>query len=138
MAMKLGNLENNNFLFGEVNYCKPASGEDIGHCVDAWLGNIPLAWRKRRISIKKWGDISIRYKLEITGTKTEAQKMLDGECWAIFYFFQFTDAIVICKVDDIITCLQDKKFITKLNPDSGRTWGAYIKLADIPHLIQYL
>lgn len=121
------------FAFGEVDFVKPASEEDMKHGIDAWLGGIPFAWRRRRISIKQYGEISIRYS-RATGSQTEYDKLLDGSFQPQIYIFQFTDAIVICKVEDIKDCLVKKHFITRQNPD-GKTKACYIKFTALPHLL---
>lgn len=130
-------LENSDFVkdfaFGEVNFVKPASEEDMKQGIDAWLGGIPFAWRRRRILVKQHGDISIRYS-RVTGSRTEYHKLLDGGFKARIYIFQFTNAVAICLTSDIVRCLKEKKYTVLPNSD-GLTTGCYIKLKDIKHLL---
>ena len=133
MVTSLRNTEfNRDFAFGEVSFVKPASEEDMKQGIDAWLGGLPFAWRKRRISLKKYGEISIRYS-RATGSKTEYAKLLDGSFKALIYIFQFTDAVIICRTSDIVNCLKNKSYTIQSNPD-GSTSGCYIKLNNIKHL----
>ena len=121
------------FTFGSVDFIKPASNEDMEQGIDAWLGGIPFAWRRRRISLEQYGEISIRYSRE-SGSRTEYQKLLDSSFKALIFVFQFTDAVVICLTADIIQCLKAKKFVQQANRD-GQTSAIYIKLKDIKHLL---
>lgn len=133
MVMNLRNTEfKRDFAFGEVDFIKPASEDDMKHGIDAWVGGIPFAWRKRRISLRQYGEISIRYS-RATGSKTEYDKLLDGSFKALIYIFQFTDEVVICLTADIIRCLKEKKYSQKFNNDSS-TSAIYISLKDIKHL----
>ena len=130
-------LENSDFVkdytFGEVTFVKPASEEDMEQGIDAWIGGIPFAWRRRRISVNKYGEISVRHS-RISGYKTELDKLLDGSFKSLIYIFQFTDAVVICLTSDIVWCLKKKEYTVLSNPDSS-TAGCYIKLKDITHLL---
>jgi hypothetical protein len=123
---------NRDFAFGEVAFVKPASEEDMKQGIDAWLGGISFAWRRRRISVLKYGEISVRHS-RVSGTKTERDKLLDGSFKAVVYFFQFTDAVIVCRVSDVVGILQRQQYTVQGNPD-GATTGCYIKLTDIPHL----
>ncbi len=121
------------FAFGEVDFVKPASEEDMKQGIDAWLGGIPFAWRRRRISLKQYNEISIRFS-RVSGSATEYDKILNNNYKALVYIFEFTDALVICKVEDIKDCLVKKHFITRQNPD-GKIEACYIKLTALPHLL---
>lgn len=133
-------LENTKFVtdfsFGEVNFSKPAAKEDMEQGIDGWLCGIPFAWRRRRISLKEYGEVSIRYS-RITGNKTEYAKLIGGSFKALIYIFQFIDAVVICRTSDIVDCLRCNKFNIQPNKD-GTTKACYIKLADIEHLLLYM
>ena len=122
--------------YGKVTFVEPSDKEDQLEGIDGYISGIPVAWRKRRISILKHKEISIRYSRD-TGTPTEFHKLLDGSFKPQLYFFQFTDAIVICKVDDIIDCLKSKKYIVAHNKIDG-TEGCYIKTTDIAHRLVIL
>ncbi len=124
---------NKDFTFGEVSFIKPSSKEDMEQGIDGWLGGIPLAWRRRRIPLSQYGEISIRYS-RATGNRTEKDKLLDGSFKPQIFIFQFPDAVVICLTADIITCLKAKQYTHQSNKD-GLTSAIYIKLEDIKHLV---
>ncbi len=119
-------------LFGEVNLVKPASKEDMEHGIDAWVGDIPFAWRRRRKPFDKWKQISIRFSRS-SGIKTEYEKLLNNKIKALLYVFEFPDALIICSVADIIDCLRKSKFQVVDNLDD-KTQVAYIDVANIKHL----
>ena len=132
--MKLTSSEfNRDFVFGKVDFLEPASKEDMEEGIDAWLGGIPFAWRKRRISVKKYGEISIRYS-RAGNTKTEYAKILDGSFKPRIYIFEFVDAIIICLTSDIYDRLVNKDYTIQSNPDNS-TAACYIELSNIDHLI---
>lgn len=126
---------NKDFVFGQVAFVKPASEEDMEQGIDAWLGGIPFAWRRRRIPLKQYGEISIRYS-RISGSRTEYDKLLDGSFKPELFIFQFPDAVVICLTSDIVLCLKEKKYSRKENRD-GLTSAVFIKLEDIKHLVTW-
>jgi hypothetical protein len=121
------------FAFGEVAFLRPASQEDTQHGIDAWLGGVPFAWRRRRISVDKYGEVSIRHS-RLNGADTEYDKLVDGRFRALVYVFQFTDAIVICRTEDIRHYLKGKQFIIQPNRDNA-TQACYLSLSLLPHLI---
>ena len=123
----------NDFAHSDVVCRKATYEEDVHQGIDIWLNDIPFAWRKRRISVTDHKQISIRASRS-SGSKTEYQKLLDGDCKAMFYVFEFTDAIVICRVLDIVKCLRNEQFETQENPD-GETSAMYIGLRDVKHLL---
>ena len=96
-------------------------------------GGLGIAHRRRRFSVDKYGEISIRYK-RASGAKTEYQKILDGECKSQLFVFEFLDAWIICTLTDILNCLKMNKGYAKSNND-GITSAYYINLRDIKHLI---
>ncbi len=120
------------YSFGEVAFVKPASEEDMKQGIDAWLGGIPFAWRRRRIPSTKYGEISIRHS-RLSGARTERDKLLDGSFKALVYIFQFSDGVaVVCLTSDVVACLREKRYTTRENPDGSV--GCYIKLENIRHL----
>ena len=121
-----------NLAFGEIKFAKSTPEQDRNQGYDAWLGGIPIAWRRRRIPLGRYGEISIRNTIA-SGGKTEIDKLLDGSFKAQIYVFQFPDAIVVCRVEDIIGCLKAKKYKQQANKDF--TSAVYIKLKDINHLL---
>lgn len=102
--------------------------------IDAWFFDIPMALRKRTISITDHNDISIRGKGVNGYTPVEGQKMLSGLDTAQLYVFRFTDYDVILVVDDIKKCLQEGKFREIPNKDGSAGW--YINLDILPHLLR--
>jgi len=127
---------NDDFEFGEPGFTRPSSKEDKEQGIDAWIGNIPVAWRKRRISIMKYKQISIRYE-RASRRKTEKDKILDGTFIPKVYFFQFTDALVICYTSEIKKCLQNRN-LYKIMDNCDGTWGCYIRSADVANRIVIL
>jgi len=125
------------YKFGQI-FSMPSSEEDKQAGIDVWLSSegtaIPLSWRKRRISIGKYKQVSIRYSRG-SGNKTEFQKLLDGEIKSWFYFFEFRDAIVICSTEDVKRLMQRGDYQVQDNYDAGDTVGAYIDLDNIEHLL---
>jgi hypothetical protein len=115
--------------YGKVIFHEPSPEEDALKGIDAWINGLPIAWRKRKVSIGEYREVSIRYA-RASGSKTEYEKILDGSCGAVLYFFEFIDAIVVCKVDVVADCLRAKKFKVVPNPD-GTTAACYIKLSDL-------
>ncbi len=132
MATRQENTEQN-LIFGEVLFIKPADEEDREQGIDAWLGGIPFAWRRRRIPLSQYNEISIRFSIA-SGNRTEYHKLLDGSFKALIYVFQFSDAVVVCKAEDIINCLNNHRYVIRQNHD-GATSALYIKIADIEHLM---
>jgi len=106
--------------------------EDTQNGIDGWIGNLPFAHRIRNISLKKYGQVSIRYSLP-SGNDTEYHKLLNGRFKANLYIFEFTDAYIFCCVDELIQCLKSKLFIVRQNTDG--TQGCYININDIAHLM---
>lgn len=108
--------------------------DDVKHNKDYSIGGFGIAWRKRRVSLKKWQQVSIRYQ-RTSGNPTEFQKILAGQCKSQLYIFEFLDCYVVCKLSDIALCLRQKeKHEIIPNPD-GKTKGCYIKVKDIPHFL---
>ena len=122
-----------NLVFSELSFTKPAAQEDMEQGIDAWLGGIPFAWRRRRISLKQYGEISIR-RTVASGGRTEYHKLLDGSFKAQVYVFQFTDAVVICLTQDIIVFLKTNMGYIKSNKDEI-TSAYYIPIKSISCLI---
>jgi len=120
------------FAYGDVTLTKPATQEDMKQGIDAWVGGIAFAWRKRRIPLQQYRQISIR-AARASGVRTEYDKLLDGSCKAKVYIFQFIDSVVICRVEDIVGCLKHGNYQKRNNPDY-ETSVIYLDIDDIPHL----
>ena len=109
--------------------------QDVKQDKDYVIGNFGIAWRKRRLKLAKWGQISIRYS-RISGNPTEFTKIIRGQCKALLYIFEFLDCYVVCKISDIKSCLeQEKKHQIVDNHDAEGTMACYINVKDIPHLL---
>lgn len=102
--------------------------------IDCVLGSLKIALRRRRISIKRYGELSIRYKRTLTGTKTELAKILDGDNKADLYIFEFTDCWVLCTLQEIKRILEENKYHVVQNNDMI-TQAAYINIKDIKNLL---
>lgn len=98
---------------------------------DIWLNDLALGHRERRIKVGKYREISIRRR---NYTRSEFEKIRDGECLAQLHLFEFTDAYVLCKTSDIRQCIIDDFGHFVPNPTEPNE-GYYIALADIPHLL---
>lgn len=101
--------------------------------IDVWIEDLPIAYRRRFISIMKYGQISIRRHLYFY---SEYNKILNGKFNASLYIFEFDDAFVICRTVDIRACLEMKLDDTVPNPDFT-TEGHYLNLDALPHLLIY-
>lgn len=125
------------YRFGNV-FSAPASAEDQEAGIDHWLvsetSSIPLSWRKRRIQVGKYKQISIRHSRG-SGSKTELQKFLDNEIRSWVYLFEFKDAIVICSTEDIKKTIHKGEYQVQPNYDAGDTAASYINLDKIEHLL---
>lgn len=120
------------YEYSKVSFRRPTDKEDMKWGIDGWVNGIPFFWRKRRIPITKYQQISIRAE-RTSGAKTDYQKFIDGSIRAEVCIFEFTDAVILCLPEDIITCLRKKQYECHANPN-GTTSAIYIKLDDIPHL----
>ncbi len=69
MATRQTGIEQD-LAFGKVIFAKPADAEDSEQGIDAWLGGIPFAWRRRRIPLSQYNEISIRFSVA-SGGRTE-------------------------------------------------------------------
>ena len=89
---------------------------------------LKIALRSRRISIKEYGEVSIRYQRE-NGAKTEYAKLLAGECQSDLFVFPFKDAWVLCLKSEILRCLKANIGQPKDNHDG--TWAWYIPISQL-------
>jgi hypothetical protein len=123
---------NKDFEFGEVSLVRPATQEDMKQGIDAWVGGIPFAWRRRRIPLNQYRQLSIR-AARTSGALTEYDKLLNGSFKAELYVFQFTDTTVICRVEDIIKILKTGTYEKRNNHDY-LTSAIYLNVDAVPHL----
>jgi len=121
------------FEYGKINIKSATDAEDQKEGIDGWIDDdIPMASRKRKKSIAEYGEISIRDSIYYPNN--EYGKLINGKFRSKVYIFGFLDAIVICNVTDIIDCLVSENFRKVPNPDK-ETWGLYIKLQNIKHIL---
>lgn len=107
---------------------------DMKEGTDYLIGSFRIAWRRRRISVKKYGEVSIRYQ-RANGSKTEYAKILSGEARPHLFIFEFSDAYVIMSGPTMVTALKDNVgYVNTWNKD-GKTKAYYIPLAKVPHVI---
>lgn len=118
--------------FGQRVMLTSTPDDDMKYNIDYVIGELTVAYRRRRISVKKYEQISIRNR-RFSGAKTEAQKILAGECRALLYVFEFLDAWVICKVSDLAELLKGRGGEIVQNQDNT-TEAVYLNIKDLPHL----
>jgi len=107
--------------------------DDMKGNTDLFIDNLRVAYRKRRFTVKTYGEISIRANRK-SGAETEMSKILSGKAKARLYIFEFLDCWILCNVEDILACLKNpEKHYIKHNND-GITSACYIKIEYIPHL----
>ncbi len=125
------NTFKDDYDFGFLSFYNSTDDEDRKQGIDGWIGEIPVATRKFRVSIKVYGDISIRRRIN---NKSEYEKIVNGEYKPVLYIFEYTDAYLICRIVDIAQCLLDLDYIEIPNKDNA-TSGLYIDIERLPHLI---
>jgi len=118
------------FDYGRINFHNATEDEDKNKGIDGFIGSIKVATRRFRVPLSLYSAISIRKRFY---TKSEFEKILAGTFEAVLYIFEYTDFFVICRVEDIATCLRQKLFTEKPNRD-GLTSGCYIQLGLLPYL----
>lgn len=91
---------------------------DMKQNKDYIIGGLGIAYRRRRFT---------------SGAKTERQKILDGECRAKLFIWEFEDAWVVCTLGDVTAALKSNAGYAKLNND-GITSAYYIAISKIQHL----
>jgi len=134
MGMNLINSQlNKDMAFGQRVMLTSMPNDDMKANIDYVIGTLNIAYRRRRLKMNKYGEVSIRNS-RASGAKTEKQKILDGECQSQLFIFEFSDGWVICTLAVILDCLQKDKGYTKLNND-GITSAYYIPIKNIPCLI---
>jgi len=106
---------------------------DIKYNQDYIIGQLGIAYRRRRFKVGKYNEVSIRNS-RASGAKTERQKILDGECKSQLFIWEFADAWVICILSDILEALQQDIGYVKEN-NGGITSAYYISIRKINHLL---
>ena len=119
--------------YGQLTLIVTTPDADMKENKDYFIGSLGIAYRRRRLSLNTFHELSIRDTRK-SGAKTEKEKMLSGECGARVYIQEFKDYCVISLVEDIIDCLRKNLYKVVLNND-GKTKAAYISLNNLPHLL---
>lgn len=108
--------------------------QDVKQDKDYIIGNFGIAWRKRRLNLSKYNQVSIRYS-RVSGKPTEFSKIINGEAKAQLYIFEFLDYYIVCRMTDVADCLRQGKYKKVDNHDTEGTAACYINTSDIAHLI---
>jgi hypothetical protein len=119
--------------YGQVAMITATPDQDMREGIDYALGKFYVAYRRRKLSVKTYGQISIRYR-RLSGAMTERDKILNGISRFHLYVFEFLDAWVICTMQDIRAALKKGPTQVVANHD-GITEALYINIADLPHLM---
>lgn len=119
--------------FGQPSMITTTPDQDMKSNIDCFMLGIPVASRRRRFPLSKYGEISIRNNRE-NGAKTERQKILDGECKAKLFIWEFTDCWVIIGYETILAALKNDIGYAKCNNDK-ETSAYYINALKIEHLL---
>jgi hypothetical protein len=120
--------------YGQVALITATPDEDMKENTDYRLGSLRVAYRRRRISLKRYGQISIRRARMASGAMTEWHKILNGSSQAHLYVFEFLDAWVVCTLADIREAMEQDRGESVRNNDHA-TAAYYIEVADLPHLL---
>ena len=118
------------FEYGKMNFCQATEDEDMKQGIDGFIGSMKVATRRFRVPLSLYNAISIRKRLY---SKSEFDKILAGTFKSVLYIFEYTDFFIICRVEDIATCLRQNLFTEKPNQD-GLTSGCYIQLGLLLYL----
>ena len=139
--MVLSNMEtkpinsqlNKDMNFGQRVMFATTPDQDMKANQDFVIGCLGIAYRRRKFKLSRWNEVSIRHS-RASGAKTEHQKILNGECKAQLFIWEFVDVWVISTLADVIDCLDRKVGYSKVNND-GITSAYYININDIKHFV---
>jgi hypothetical protein len=121
-------------VFGQLHMITTVPDADMKHDVDCDINGFRVAWRTRRVSVQKYGELSIRYERR-NGVKTEYRKLMDGDAKPHLFVFDFLDAFVMASGKSILAALiKDVGYIGDWNKD-GKTRAYYIPLEKVPHVL---
>ena len=127
-------LVERDMAYGQAMMFVTTPDDDMKGNIDYVIGNLRIAYRRRRYKLNRWGELSIRAWRK-SGAETEMSKIITGKAKAKLYIWEFLDCWVIATVEDVTRCLRNQnKHYTKLNVD-GITKACYIKIHDINHLL---
>lgn len=124
-------METNDNKYRTIHFKNSSDNEDLKEGIDGWIENMAVAGRRMWRSINEYYEISVR---EVYGIYSEIDKIKDGSFKAVLYIFEFDDAYVICKVEDMRKGLLDGLFRSAPNED-GTTAGHYLEIGLLPSLI---
>ena len=120
--------------YGQPMMITSTPNQDIKHGRDYNIGSLGIAHRWRSIPVGKYRQISIRAKVADGRFLCEIDKISTGKFEAELYIFEFTDAWVICKTEDIRDWLKMNEPEIHFNNDRDKTSGAYIPIGELPHI----
>ncbi len=120
-------------VYGQRVMITTTPDADMKENQDYIIGSLGIAYRRRKFKLSRWNEVSIRY-LRASGMKTEYQKILDGECKAQLFVWEFLDAWVVSTLADVFDCLSRKVGYSKTNND-GVTSAYYININNIKHFV---
>jgi hypothetical protein len=127
--MKPASSKQIEFIIRQLKVRQATQDEDFKGA-DVFLNDLAFGHRKRKIKLSAYEEISIR-KREYT--ESEYEKILQDRCLAEVWLFEFSDAYILCRTEDIKACLLSKK--ANYVPNKGEPNGAYyIHISQIPHL----
>jgi len=104
--------------------------EDRNQGTDYSLGDLRIAFRRRRFRVSRFSDIALRHS-RLSGRRTEVEKLIDGSCQAHVYIFEFEDVWVIASVAELVAALKAGRYEVRRGPDGSM---AVIALSTLPHL----
>ena len=119
--------------FGQRVMITSTPDADMKENRDYVIGSLGIAYRRRRFKVSRYGEISIRNS-RASGAKTERAKILDGECRSELFIWEFEDAYVLCKLEDVLSALRSDVGYAKDNND-GTTSAYYIPITKVHHLL---
>ena len=127
--MKSASLAQIQFRARQLQVRQATEDEDFNGA-DAFLNSLGVAHRLRAIEATVYEEINVRKR---DYSKSEYEKILDGECLAGLWIFEFSDAYILCATVDIKNCLLRGKGHYIHN--KGEPNGFYsIHFSQIPHL----
>ena len=129
MVMKPANSAQIQFRIRKLKVRSATDDEDYKGA-DAFLNALGLAHRGRSYHLTDFEEISIRKR---DYSRSEYEKILEDECLADLWIFEFDDTYILCLTADIKNCLREGKGNYMHNKDEPN--GAYyIHISKIPHL----
>ena len=122
--------------YGQLAMLITTPDDDVKGNIDIIISNLRVAWRKRRVNLSKWYQVSIRDSRK-SGTRTEKDKILAGECKSLLYIFEFLDCWVLCRLSDILERLKEKQYeiVPVLFAFGGKYFYPLIRLSDRGYLL---